>query len=238
MKRIVIVEDDILLAEEIKSELDGLGYCIDGIASGEEELNEILEVSGYPEAVVMDIELKGNKDGVELAHDLNKVLPVGVVYLTDKDDDRTMNRIERNYKSIFASKPITNFTSLGINLDIAIQEKENREKEIEKPDFVFVIEKDRNDRVKVDFKELEFVEANGSSCDLNTVKKKKHTISKNLTEFLPSLSDDFIRVHRSHIVNITCVESIENWELVMQSKKVITVSKSYQAAVKKALNLV
>ena len=79
--QILVVEDEIVVAENIQSHLKGLGYGVPGMAvSGEEAIEKVGAIS--PDLVLMDIKLAGDMDGIEAAEQIRSRFNVPVVYLT------------------------------------------------------------------------------------------------------------------------------------------------------------
>ncbi|MBM3300459.1 MAG: response regulator, partial [Deltaproteobacteria bacterium] len=79
--RIMVVEDEIVVAMEIEEKLTGMGYQVISIcSSGEAAISEIDET--IPDLVLMDIKLDGDLDGVQTAERIRKRHDVPVVYLT------------------------------------------------------------------------------------------------------------------------------------------------------------
>jgi PAS domain S-box-containing protein len=90
-KKILIVEDETIVAFNIKNRLEGLGYSvIDIITSGEQALKKVTEMP--PDLILMDIKLKGSIDGIDTAHQIRKQFSIPVVYLTAYTDEETLNR--------------------------------------------------------------------------------------------------------------------------------------------------
>jgi PAS domain S-box-containing protein len=89
--RILIVEDEGIIAKDIQSTLNRLGYSVIGIASsGEEAIKKAMEI--HPDIVLMDIVLEGAMDGVEAAGYIHDHFDIPVVYLTAYSDDTTLQR--------------------------------------------------------------------------------------------------------------------------------------------------
>ena len=89
--RILIVEDENIVAKDIQQRLRVLGYYIVAVASsGEEALVKVVETS--PDLVLVDIRLKGRMDGVETAEELRRQSDIPVVYLTASADHHTLER--------------------------------------------------------------------------------------------------------------------------------------------------
>ncbi|MBU4259376.1 MAG: response regulator, partial [Desulfobacteraceae bacterium] len=89
--RILVVEDEGIIAKDIKNILSFLGYSVIGIASsGEEAIEKAMEM--HPDLVLMDIVLEGDMDGVKAAEHIRDRFDIPVVYLTAYSDDTTLQR--------------------------------------------------------------------------------------------------------------------------------------------------
>lgn len=89
--RIVIVEDEAVIAMDIKESLEGLGYEVVGIASSAEEAWRVVAAK-KPALVLMDIVLRGPIDGIEAASKIREQHNIPVVFLTAHADNSTFNR--------------------------------------------------------------------------------------------------------------------------------------------------
>ncbi len=102
--KVFIVEDEKIVALDIKNNLTYLGYKVVGIASsGEECLKKIKSVS--PDLILMDIHLSGTMGGVETAEKISKMLQVPIVFLTAFSDDLTLKRVKNTSYYGYVSKP-------------------------------------------------------------------------------------------------------------------------------------
>ncbi len=128
--RILIVEDESIIAQDIGAILGELGYAVSGIASsGPAAL--ILAANGDTDLVLMDIRIKGTMDGIQTAGQITQLYQLPVVYLTAHTDDATLKRAQETGPYGFLPKPIT---AAGIKVTIAIalerrrlqQQAENR----------------------------------------------------------------------------------------------------------------
>lgn len=89
--KILIVEDELLIAQGLSRKLQKLGYAVVGIvSSGEAALAIIPET--HPDLVLMDIVIKGEMDGIETAAKVHDRYQIPVVYVTAYADDRTLDR--------------------------------------------------------------------------------------------------------------------------------------------------
>jgi DNA-binding response OmpR family regulator len=102
--RALIVEDEILIAEELRERLSRLGFSLiaavdsadDGVAIATRE---------RPDLVLMDIRLKGKKDGIQAAQEIRQQVDLPIVYLTAYSDRRTVDRVKGSEHDGFILKP-------------------------------------------------------------------------------------------------------------------------------------
>ena len=89
--KILIVEDENIVAMHIKHKVESLGYQVTAITpSGEEAMEQVAKSS--PDLVLMDIVLKGQMDGIETAKKIRDAYDIPVVYLTAYSDESTLKR--------------------------------------------------------------------------------------------------------------------------------------------------
>ncbi len=89
--KILVVEDESIVAMDIKHRLENMGYIVPAItSSGEEAVEKASETD--PDLILMDIVLKGEIDGIEAAQQIKENLDVPIVYLTAYSDERTLKR--------------------------------------------------------------------------------------------------------------------------------------------------
>jgi PAS domain S-box-containing protein len=89
--QIMVVEDERVTAEDIKSALESVGYIVpDLISSGKEAIKKAGELQ--PDLVLMDIHLEGEMDGIEAAEQIREHYGIPVIYLTAYSDASTVQR--------------------------------------------------------------------------------------------------------------------------------------------------
>ncbi|MDB9375945.1 hybrid sensor histidine kinase/response regulator [Nodularia sphaerocarpa] len=125
--KIVIVEDEAIVAKDLRNRLEKFGYIVSGVASsGQEAINKSLEFC--PDLVLMDIRLKGVMDGIEAAHEIHKHLDIPIIYLTAYADDKTLDRAKVTEPFGYLLKPFKE-RELQINIEIALT-KHSLEKQL------------------------------------------------------------------------------------------------------------
>ncbi len=116
--KILIVEDDPIVASDIKYKLRDFGYDVSGTAATGEAA--IAAVRAHkPAAVLMDITLEGQMDGIQAADTIRRELNVPIVYLTAHSDQATVQRAKLTLPYGYVLKPIREI-ELKIALEMAI----------------------------------------------------------------------------------------------------------------------
>ncbi len=127
--KVMVVEDEWVLAERLKNDLTDLGYTVTSMArSGNESIRNAKKES--PDLVLMDIVLQGEMDGVQTAARLRKDLKIPVVFLTAYDDKSILERAKKTKPYGFLIKPIGE-KELYATIEVALY-KHKMEKEKEK----------------------------------------------------------------------------------------------------------
>ncbi len=102
--KILVVEDETIVAKDIQQSLTRLGYEVPATAtSGEEAIRKTKEI--HPDLVIMDIVLKGQMDGVQTAQEITRRFDVPVIYLTAYADEATLERVKTTSPAGYMLKP-------------------------------------------------------------------------------------------------------------------------------------
>mgnify|MGYP003473637111 FL=1 len=102
--KILIVEDEMIIAANISLQLTTLGYEVTGIIPrGEEALMHFRQ--NKPDIVLLDIQLKGDLDGIETAKLMQKESEIPIIYLTANADEAHFNKAKSTNPYAFISKP-------------------------------------------------------------------------------------------------------------------------------------
>ena len=116
--RIMIVEDEWAVAEDIKISLQNLGYAISSVtSSGKEAIQKAEE--DRPDLVLMDIVLQGEMDGIEAASQIRSCYDIPIVYLTAYADEKILERARITEPFGYIVKPFVN-EDLKIAIEIAL----------------------------------------------------------------------------------------------------------------------
>jgi CheY-like chemotaxis protein len=111
--KILIVEDEFLVAADIKHNLESVGYDVVGIAStGKDAINNAGKL--FPDIILMDITLKGDMDGIDAAQQIRNLYDIPIVYLTGFFDDGIIERAKITQPYGYIVKPFTGTGLLSI----------------------------------------------------------------------------------------------------------------------------
>jgi two-component system, cell cycle sensor histidine kinase and response regulator CckA len=122
MANILVVEDEKIVAADIASTLEGLGYSVPGVvSSGEEAIRRVNEL--HPDLVLMDIMLDGQMDGVQAARLMRQRFRIPVVFLTAYADGDSLNRARVSEPFGYIVKPF-NEKELRSTIEIALYKHE------------------------------------------------------------------------------------------------------------------
>ncbi len=232
--KILVVEDEMIIGAKISMFLTELGYEVTGIIPRAEDALLQLEES-VPDIALLDINLKGSMDGIALAQVLLTEHQIPVIFLTANSDDGTFQRAKVAKPYAFLAKPFKKLDlQRALELTISLMANTPPQKvqkdpasEVETPyilsDRIFVRNKDK--MVKILFEAILYIEADRNYCRIFT-KNKEYLLTmpmKSLEDQLPSVL--FQRIHRSHIVNLTQVDEV-NEDTVFIGEKSLPLSKS------------
>jgi two-component system response regulator LytT len=211
--KIILVEDELLIAEQLENILIKNNYQVVGVAQTIAEAEKMLHHN--PDVVLLDIQLKNGNNGIEFGAVLNRQ-NIPFIYLTANTEIGTLKEAVNTNPVTYISKPfksndvIAALELIKLKLDL-------------KPKIVF---EGATKNTEVFVEDILYCEANGSYTEIVTANQ---TFSKriNLKDFLMQLDESFVRVHRSYIVNKTKITRKTAAAVFIDTKE-IPISKLYQ----------
>jgi DNA-binding LytR/AlgR family response regulator len=226
--KILVVEDEMIIAAKISMQLTSLGYEVTGILPrGEQAIDQVKE--NKPDIILMDINLKGNLDGIETATLLQKQYNFPIIYLTANADEPTFNRAKSTRPYAFISKPFKQLDlQRAIELTISrmaendtgtrIEAATGEEQPFILSDRIFVRYKEK--MVKILIADILYIEADRNYSRIFTP-TKEYVLSitlKTIEERLPVKL--FQRIHRSYIINIMHVDEVAESHAIIAQKPI------------------
>jgi DNA-binding LytR/AlgR family response regulator len=245
--KILISEDEVIIAEDLAASLEDLGYTTCAIDSGQDTINRIRETK--PDLVILDINLGGNSDGVEIGSRIKQEFGIPFIYLTAYADNATIDRAKKTEPDGFLVKPFDE-KSLRSAIEIALYKHDNGQKEEKEvngsgqangkeqelsTDYIFVKVKHRI--IKVPYNEIIWVEAYDNYSFIVTA-DQKYLVSSTLKDMEQKLpGQNFVRVHRSYIANLDKIDALEENSVVF-AKGDVPIGKSYKKSLMSKFNII
>lgn len=214
--RILIVDDETTIAEMCETMLTDLGYQVVGKAHTYNSAIAQMQ-SKQIDLIMLDIDLKEEKNGIDLANHIKSELKIPFLYLTSFADNLTVKMAVQTIPEAYLIKPFTEedlFTTIEVirskkEIDHTIQIKNGHE----------VINLSAND--------VALIKSDNNYLELY-VNQKKHLIRSSLETFLKENDyPNFVRIHRSYVVNLLKVSSFSRQHVIVGDFK-CPISRSYK----------
>jgi DNA-binding LytR/AlgR family response regulator len=226
--KILVVEDEMIIAAKISMHLTNLGYEVTGILPrGEEALLSVEE--NRPDMVIMDIRLKGDINGIDTAIRMQKNGNIPVIFLTANADEGTFNKAKAAKPYAFISKPYKQ-VDLQRAIEITISRLAANENGLspvhqgdsDQPfmlsDRIFV--RQREKMIKVLVTDILYIEADRNYCRIFT-KTQAYLLCVTLKLIEEKLDNRiFQRVHRSYIINLSHIDAFAEDHMIINQKAI------------------
>lgn len=197
---ILIVEDEQIIAENLRYILNEYGYNLVDVASDSDEAEDLFKTTSY-DLVLMDINLGDVSiiDGVDLIKKLTVNYTFAHMYVTANADVKTVTKAKETNPSGYIVKPFLN-TAIYANVTLALNS-------IEKVTFLTYCN-NQGKYEKVSSHKITYIQADGAYCNLNLYDNQQLVIRKSLAEITQLYPNLFIRIHKSILIN---KEHIQNY---------------------------
>jgi DNA-binding LytR/AlgR family response regulator len=246
--KVLIVEDEFLIAEDIAMRLTDFGYSIVGCASSAAEAIKILEKHPV-DIALLDINIQGELDGIDLAAQIKEHYGIPFIFLSSLANKQVVERAKDVQPSAYLLKPF-NDRQVQVSIEMAMdsfsgthkgtqnESKESADDPAKKiysfNNYLFL--KKGLYFQKVALKEILYLEASSNYTNIIT-NCGSFLYSDNLHSFEERLpSQMFHRVHRSFLVNIENITAFEG-NIIYMGKAVIPISKAYKEKLVKDITI-
>lgn len=218
---VFIVEDEIVIAEDIRQALEEVGYAVLGVARHYDGALQALDLE-MPDLILLDITLKGEKTGIDLAHYLSTHFQIPYIYITSHANKETLSEALETEPYGYLVKPFNQddlFTSIELALhkfNVTKPQKSESTQTVKQPfsDSLFV--KSGGLFTRIRYRDITHLEADGVYTHVYTADGTKYVERQILLEFENQLDKTaFMRVHRSFIVNLEHVNGLKHDQVVV-----------------------
>ena len=223
--KVYIVEDEPLIVATITSALKKHGFHVLGDSDEYDEALPAIDKT-QPDLVLLDIQLEGAKDGIDLAKEMDK-RGIPYLYLTSQTDPETIKRVKETHPLGYIVKPFTE-NGLRSNIELAWHNFSLTNKE-------FILLKSEGRTHKINQESILYLKAFDNYCYVVTASDKylvPHTLKKTSEKLN---HDNFIQTHRSYWVNIKKISSTTT-STVYLGEEEIPLSSSHKEEILEKLN--
>lgn len=233
--RVLIVEDELLVAEDMKQQLNNYGYTPVGVAANYTEAMKLLKET-KPDIAIVDITLAGQKTGVDLAEHIRHLFNIPFIFATSHADKLTVEKAKSVRPNGYLLKPFEAsdlYTSIEMALAAFQPSNTEQAEKPDSPDAIFV--KSDDHFIRLFESDIIWAKSEQNYLIINTT-QEKHLIRSSFPAFTGQLkSGKFLRVHKSYLVNIYKVTSVNSSSLSVEGDE-IPVGRSYREILLKKLN--
>jgi len=222
--RVLAIEDDPIHQDKLRMVMDALGFDLIDVVEDPAQLLGIINAT-KPDVMLMDIDLGNDVSGIDLVEKVNEVHDIPIVFLTSFIDDQTFHEAKKTLPAAYLTKPYK-AENLNRAVELAVLTSQNklfgsanRKNQLRVKENLFI--KNGNILTKVAISDIKFIEAYDKYCYIN-IPGQKYMLKERLKNILLQLPESqFCQIHRSYIINISAIESID-----LQQNKLIIMGKA------------
>ena len=250
--KILIVEDELIIAEDMRELLEGMGYKVPYIAMNTREAIEGIK-KHEPDLLIIDIMMGGKAAGIELARYVRSNHELPFIFCTSHADKATVEEAKTSRPNGYLVKPF-NASELYSSVEIALvnysETLEGKVKDARSPERMLEREKKQNNLLvkdglfvrkgqmfeKVSFADILWLEPDGNYTNIVT-DSSRYVVRSSLKDFQDHLpASSFFRIHRSYVINLAHVQAID-LQQVKIADKFIPLGRVYRDELINRLNL-
>ena len=245
--KILIVEDNVIIADDMQSMLEEIGYEIVDNVIVYEQAVDVLK-NNEVDLVLIDIILASDKTGIDLGKHIRQHYNIPFIFVTSNSDRATVENAKTVKPDGYLVKPFEQqdlYTSIEIALSNFNYSRKENTKEIAGAegdaftsnsvlkDSIFV--KKQHLYYRIQFTDIQFIKADNVYLEVNTA-DKKFLVRSPLKDYLEKLpKNKFYRAHKSYIVNVDHIDAINSKDIVINNN-LIPISKDFKEFIISSMN--
>ncbi|MGB0849815.1 MAG: LytR/AlgR family response regulator transcription factor [Bacteroidia bacterium] len=216
--RILIVEDELIIAEVLKDMLTSLGYTVVAIAKNYDRAISQLKKHSEIDLALLDINLGGENTGIDVGEVINADYKFPIAYITSYTDHETIAAVGKTKPEAYVIKP---FKKEDILATVEIIRARNKQK-----DKVIIL-KEGYDTIRIKCLDILYLKADGNYVQIHTLSDKFLSRTRIEDFILKYGEDNFAQVHRSYAVNIQNIDAVVGQHVHLGAHK-IPLSRKYK----------
>jgi DNA-binding LytR/AlgR family response regulator len=229
-----------IIALGIANTLQELGYDVTETATSYTEALDMIAAE-KPDLLLLDIQLSGYKDGIDLAAKVRRDIRIPFIFLTANADTATVNRAKEVSPQAYLVKPFRRndlYAAIELCLHNYAQAEPEQKKQAEGnyviSDAIFIKQGTLFHKVKLE--DILYLESDNVYVNVHT-RSGKLLVRNTLPDYITLIGSRwFVRVHRSYAVNINHIQAV-NTEYLVINETQIPVSKAFRDNLFNHLNL-
>lgn len=225
--RILIVEDELIVAYDITQTLKEEGYSNTQIAKDFDSAMELIS-SFKPQLILTDIMLDQDPDGIKLGKHIHEVVKVPFIYITSHGSIEMIREASKTRPNTYLVKPFK-VPDLVAAVELALVNVDHE------GNTIWI--KDGSNLLPFNTSEIAFLKAEENYTAINLINSKPALVRHPLSGVLNMLPEqNFIRTHKSFVVNANLVESF-NYNSVTINGVSIPIGRTYRNDLQKAMEI-
>lgn len=207
--KVLVVEDEVIIADNICDTLESFGYeALEPAMSYTEAIDRI--ETCRPDIAILDVHLAGKEDGIELGTTINLKYDFPFIFLTSNSDRETFNEAKVLEPNAFLAKPFGKdelYAALELALLSFSKKPIPNTGEIGAASNALFV-KQKTHLVRVNFDNILYIQSDSVYLDIHLLNGKPLTVRGSLNDYITKLDNNFLRCHRSYILNSEHLDSI------------------------------
>lgn len=242
MTKILLVEDEVIIYRGLEKYLRAQGFEVDEYTPDYDQAVHRI-AKGSPDLVIIDIELLGALNGLDVADYLANNYKIPFMFLTVHDSDAVMAEAKQLFPRAYQlkDKGTVGRKQLLANIRMALSEG------IQHKRGLMIYDADSKDRrVRIDFDSIVWIESSGNYVYIHVPKdgtekhQEKFSVFKHrstLADMSKVLPESFMRIHKQHIVNCEKIIGSDKQDiLIMAGETPLSIGDSYRDTVRSYLH--
>ncbi len=217
--KVLICEDELIIAEDLKETCEEAGYAVTGIAETFEMAMAAVE-QDRPDVILLDINLNGHFEGLTIAQDLRVRFQIPFLFITAYTDAETISRAIATQPLAYLVKPVDPVT-LVANLKLAAYKLQSP-----RPAASPVLLQIGKDAESIAVDQVHYVQAFSNYMEMVFADGKKSVVRATMTQLEEAMPEFFVRIHKSYLVQRKFLNGISASKVIVGAQ-VIPVGRAY-----------
>lgn len=237
--KILIVEDEMIISEDIAMILEGQDYEVtDQVTNFEDALSSLTR--NLPDLALLDINLASQKSGIDIGQAIKEIFDIPFIYTSSLGSPKVIEAAKATNPAAYLIKPFREEQLLAA-IEVAMENFANSNTKDSENESIAMFNnsifiKENHRFVKLLVADIAFIKKSDNYLEIHT-KTARHLVRGSLTGFLEKLSfDKMFRAHKSFAINLESVQEITPQYVTVNDIE-IPLSKSYSGNLKKHFRL-